>query len=74
MFAANLEPPMPQRDQYIEYARKQINYLLGDNERKSSYVIGFGKNPPKSPHHRARYEQKVELNKLVLKFNINSDE
>jgi len=52
-FAANLEPPMPNRGKYLQYARSQINYLLGDNKRKSSYVVGFGRNPPKSPHHRS---------------------
>ncbi|CAL4122327.1 unnamed protein product [Meganyctiphanes norvegica] len=36
---------------YYEFSRKQIDYMLGDTGR--SYVIGFGKNPPKRPNHRS---------------------
>ncbi|XP_077864384.1 endoglucanase F-like [Saccoglossus kowalevskii] len=36
---------------YREFAKKQLHYILGDSGR--SFVCGFGKNPPKSPHHRA---------------------
>ena len=34
---------------------RQINYALGDNPRKSSYVVGFGANPPQNPHHRTAH-------------------
>ena len=40
---------------YHDFAVKQINYALGDNPRKSSYVIGFGANPPRNPHHRGAH-------------------
>ena len=30
-------------------AISQLGYMLGDAGR--SYVVGFGKNPPKQPHH-----------------------
>lgn len=33
----------------IDFARKQIDYALGSGIR--SYVIGYGNNPPRSPHH-----------------------
>ena len=36
-------------------ARQQINYILGDNPRNSSYVCGFGENPPVKPHHRGAH-------------------
>jgi len=36
-----------------EFATRQIRYMLGENPRRSSYVVGFGRNPPKQPHHRA---------------------
>lgn len=52
-FAAKLEPPMRSKDAYLAYAKQQIHYLLGDNERSSSYVVGYGQNPPQRPHHRA---------------------
>ncbi|XP_046566271.1 endoglucanase 4-like [Haliotis rubra] len=36
---------------YREWAMKQIHYALGDTG--FSYVIGFGKSFPHSPHHRS---------------------
>ncbi|XP_039258678.2 uncharacterized protein LOC120335261 [Styela clava] len=33
------------------FAEEQLHLLLGDGER--SYVVGFGKNYPKRPHHMA---------------------
>ena len=35
---------------YTEFAEKQVNYALGSSGR--SYMVGFGKNSPKNPHHR----------------------
>ena len=34
-----------------KFVHDQIGYLLGDTGR--SYMVGFGKNPPLRPHHRA---------------------
>ena len=42
-------------DRYHDFAVNQINYALGDNPRNSSYVIGFGNNPPQNPHHRTSH-------------------
>ena len=39
----------------MDFAETQINYTLGDNPRKSSYVCGFGENSPKNPHHRTAH-------------------
>jgi hypothetical protein len=36
---------------YNAFAKKQIDYMLGDAGR--SYVVGFGNNPPQRPHHAA---------------------
>jgi hypothetical protein len=38
---------------YHDFALGQIDYILGDNPRNASYVVGFGTNPPQFPHHRA---------------------
>jgi len=38
-------------DEYRKWAQCQIHYALGDGGR--SFVVGFGKNPPVSPHHRS---------------------
>lgn len=40
---------------YFNFALSQANYALGDNPRNSSYVVGFGKNPTKNPHHRTAH-------------------
>ncbi|MEU1724250.1 glycoside hydrolase family 9 protein [Nonomuraea sp. NPDC005692] len=40
---------------YHDFAVRQIDYALGDNPRNSSYLIGFGANPPKNPHHRTAH-------------------
>ena len=37
---------------YHDFANNQIDYILGDNPRNASYVIGFGDNYPQQPHHR----------------------
>ncbi|CAF4634798.1 unnamed protein product [Rotaria sp. Silwood2] len=37
--------------EYLNFAARQINYMLGDSDR--SYVIGFGQNYPQRPHHRS---------------------
>ncbi len=40
---------------YHDFAVGQINYALGSNPRNSSYVVGFGANPPRNPHHRTAH-------------------
>ena len=41
-------------DAMKKYAMSQINYILGDNNYKLSYMVGFGDNFPAKPHHRGR--------------------
>jgi endoglucanase len=40
---------------YHDFGVRQINYALGDNPRNSSYLVGFGTNPPTKPHHRTAH-------------------
>ncbi|MBE9126673.1 MULTISPECIES: glycoside hydrolase family 9 protein [unclassified Coleofasciculus] len=40
---------------YHAFAERQVNYILGSNPQKRSYVIGFGNNPPTQPHHRTAH-------------------
>ncbi len=40
---------------YTEFAEAQVNYALGDNPDKRSYVVGYGNNPPENPHHRTAH-------------------
>nr|CAB3263035.1 uncharacterized protein LOC100186903 [Phallusia mammillata] len=51
--AAKLESESAKKSNYIAYSKKQINYLLGDNEIGKSYVIGHTSASPKRPHHRS---------------------
>jgi hypothetical protein len=54
LYAKDLTPSLLQ-NQYINFAKGQIDYILGDNPRGSSYVVGYGNNYPKNPHHRASH-------------------
>ncbi len=40
---------------YHDFAVRQVDYILGDNPENRSYMVGFGPNPPRTPHHRASY-------------------
>ncbi|MCR9252474.1 MAG: glycoside hydrolase family 9 protein [bacterium] len=42
-------------DRYHDFGVNQMNYILGDNPRNSSYVVGYGNNHPLSPHHRTSH-------------------
>ncbi|XP_010544547.1 PREDICTED: endoglucanase 14-like [Tarenaya hassleriana] len=36
----------------LDLTRSQMDYILGSNPNKMSYMVGFGSNYPKKPHHR----------------------
>ncbi len=38
---------------YKDFLKNQVDYALGSTGR--SYVVGFGQNPPKHPHHRTAH-------------------
>ena len=38
---------------YGRFSQGTVDYILGANPRQSSYLVGFGANPPRQPHHRA---------------------
>ncbi|XP_076940647.1 endoglucanase 16-like [Bidens hawaiensis] len=38
--------------QLMNFAKRQMDYLLGDNPLKRSMMVGFGNNPPLQAHHR----------------------
>lgn len=40
-------------DSAKSFAKSQMDYILGNNPANMSYIIGFGSNYPKHPHHRA---------------------
>ncbi|MBN1577256.1 MAG: glycoside hydrolase family 9 protein [Chitinispirillaceae bacterium] len=47
--------PAEKKTLYREWAKMQIDFALGDNELKRSYVCEFGTNPPVKPHHRSMH-------------------
>ena len=40
---------------YDNFADNQVDYLLGENPRNASYMVGFGNNSPQNPHHRSSH-------------------
>ncbi|KAJ9706167.1 hypothetical protein PVL29_001630 [Vitis rotundifolia] len=36
----------------ISFAKSQVDYILGDNPRATSYMVGYGNNYPRQVHHR----------------------
>lgn len=42
-------------ERYFNFGVSQINYILGNNPQNRSYVIGYGDNYPKNPHHRTAH-------------------
>ncbi len=51
--AAGADPERASR--YDAFAVRQLDYILGDNPAERSYVIGYGANPPRNPHHRTAH-------------------
>ncbi|GLT75990.1 hypothetical protein SLA2020_476770 [Shorea laevis] len=51
--------------QLMNFARQQMDYLLGNNPQGRSYMAGFGNNPPKNPHHRGASVPVEDANKEV---------
>ncbi|KAL0291111.1 UNVERIFIED_CONTAM: Endoglucanase 6 [Sesamum angustifolium] len=37
----------------LSFAKSQVDYILGDNPRATSYMVGYGHNYPQQVHHRA---------------------
>ena len=40
---------------YSDLAETTVDYILGNNPRGASYMVGFGENAPLSPHHRSSH-------------------
>ncbi|XP_008239042.1 PREDICTED: endoglucanase 6 [Prunus mume] len=46
--AGNVAP-----SELLSFAKSQVDYILGDNPRATSYMVGYGNNFPQQVHHRA---------------------
>ena len=54
-YADLLGPSDPLYARYHDFAKRQIDYALGDNPRGRSYMVGFGTGPPRNVHHRGAH-------------------
>jgi endoglucanase len=43
------------RTDFSAWARGQMEYIMGDNPLNKSYIVGYGNNWVKHPHHRAAH-------------------
>ncbi|KAL4348347.1 hypothetical protein GQ457_17G021780 [Hibiscus cannabinus] len=55
--AGNVAP-----SQLLSFAKSQVDYLLGDNPRATSYMVGYGNNYPRQVHHRGSSIVSVKVN------------
>src|SRR5262249_40181021 len=55
VYADLLGPANPLYARYHDFAKQQIDYVLGANPANHSYMCGFGNNPPINPHHRTAH-------------------
>ncbi|KAF5468640.1 hypothetical protein F2P56_012780 [Juglans regia] len=49
----------------MAFAKQQMDYLLGQNPQKRSYMVGFGTNPPKQAHHRGASVPKLSADSIL---------
>jgi len=45
----------PESKPAMAFARSQADYILGANDYKRSFIVGWGTNPPTRPHHKNAY-------------------
>lgn len=41
-----------EHEEILNFAKSQVDYILGSNPRNMSYLVGYGPNYPKRVHHR----------------------
>ncbi|CAL0323409.1 unnamed protein product [Lupinus luteus] len=46
----------------LSLAKTQVDYILGDNSRARSYMVGYGNNFPQRVHHRGSSIVSVKVN------------
>ncbi|MEL6438457.1 MAG: glycoside hydrolase family 9 protein [Cyanobacteria bacterium J06621_8] len=46
---------LSQARRYFDFGARQIDYILGQNPSRRSYLIGYGDNYPQNPHHRTAH-------------------
>ncbi|KAJ6821813.1 endoglucanase 6-like [Iris pallida] len=46
----------------LTFAKSQVDYILGDNPRATSYMVGYGRTYPQRVHHRASSIVSIKVN------------
>ncbi|KAL2342678.1 hypothetical protein Fmac_003963 [Flemingia macrophylla] len=46
----------------LSLAKSQVDYILGDNPRATSYMVGYGSNFPQRVHHRGSSIVSIKVN------------
>lgn len=46
----------------LSFAKSQVDYILGDNPRATSYMVGYGSNYPQQVHHRGSSIVSIKVN------------
>lgn len=50
----------------INLAKSQVDYILGDNPRGTSYMVGYGKTYPQRVHHRGSSIVSIKVNSAFV--------
>ncbi|KAJ8433968.1 hypothetical protein Cgig2_033766 [Carnegiea gigantea] len=53
-------------DEILRFAKSQIDYILGSNPKKMSYLVGYGSKYPKKVHHRGASIVSYRENKAFI--------
>ncbi|XP_062147131.1 endoglucanase CX-like [Alnus glutinosa] len=53
----------------ITQAKKQVDYILGDNPAKMSYMVGFGEKYPQYVHHRGSSVPSIHAHPAQISCN-----
>ncbi|MFS8029857.1 putative cellulase [Helianthus anomalus] len=46
----------------LAFAKSQVDYILGDNPRATSYMVGYGRRYPQQVHHRGSSIVSIKVN------------
>ncbi|KAM0911995.1 hypothetical protein ACQ4PT_013092 [Festuca glaucescens] len=59
--------------QLVSFARAQVDYLLGKNPMRMSYMVGYGNRYPLQPHHRGASLPSINSKPGKITCNEGSD-
>jgi len=47
------------RSDFADWAKSQMEYIMGNNPMNRCYIVGYSENSAKHPHHRAAHGSKT---------------